>query len=211
MISPDSPSRADEKTPGADLYLEGFEESDTANVFSQPIPQQIPDYDFAESVVAKSLSAMTPSDREDAYNDIHAIPEDNDEDPALVDRSLGLLEEEIGKRSDAEAYLAARALNPDYVGNRDFRLLFLRTDRFDAQKAALRMVRHFQIKLDLFGRDKLGQEITQDDLNKEDMEALNDGACQLLSTRDRGGRAIVLFSASHSNAAFSLKSRVSAT
>jgi hypothetical protein len=84
-------------------------------------------------------------------------------------------------------------MNPDYVRNRNFRLMFLRSDQFDVKRAALRLARHFQVKLDLFGEAKLAEDITQDDLDKVTMEALYSGFVQLLPTRNRAGRAISIF------------------
>ncbi|CAJ1947381.1 unnamed protein product [Cylindrotheca closterium] len=208
MIRTSSPSGNEVEIPGADLYLEGFEGSEPAHILSEPIPDHVPDYQLAESFQTQSIAAMTQTDREHAYNDIHAIPEAKKEDPVLISRSLELLEEEILKRDDNEAYLKAQSLNPAYVGNREFRLMFLRTDRFDVPNAALRMVRHFQIKLDLFGKNRLGRDITQDDMTKEDMEALRDPIVRLLPTRDRAGRAIIHFVSNSANHLFSLEARM---
>jgi hypothetical protein len=61
-------------------------------------------------------------------------------------------------------------MNSKYVENRLFRLAFLRADSFDARKAGLRIVRFFQLQLDLFGEDKLVMDIVQDDLDHEAME-----------------------------------------
>ena len=158
-----------------------------------PEPVEIPDKHVAESLFTKSMSAMTPSDREDAYDDIHAIPVEQAEDSEMIQDSLERLEFQIEMREDNQAYLLAKHSNPDYVNNQDFRLSFLRADRFDAKKAAFRMVRHFQIKMELFGKEKLGMDIVQDDLDENDMKVLYEGTAQLLPTKDRGGRAIMLF------------------
>ena len=66
----------------------------------------------------------------------------------------------------------ARNTNQGYVDNSDFRLRFLRAERFDEKLAAIRYVRHYQMKLELFGVNKLGQNIIQDDLDDESLEAL---------------------------------------
>jgi hypothetical protein len=83
-------------------------------------------------------------------------------------------------------------MDPSYTRNRDLRLAFLRTELFDSQQAALRLIRHFQMKLDLFGRDKLAMDITQDDLDKNDMDALYSGTARFISATDRAGRIINL-------------------
>ena len=84
-------------------------------------------------------------------------------------------------------------MDRDYVQDRDFRLKFLRADLFNATEAALRLARHFQAKLELFGRSKLVKDIVQDDLDEEDMAALYAGFTQLLPVRDRAGRAVSLW------------------
>ena len=65
--------------------------------------------------------------------------------------------------------IAARIMGVRYVENQAFPLRFLRAERFDAQKAAVRLVRNFQMKLDLFGKELLVKEITQQDLNPQDL------------------------------------------
>ena len=50
--------------------------------------------------------------------------------------------------------------------------MFLRAERFDAPKAAIRLVNHFEGKLVLFGEDKLVKRITLDDLEEEDIEEI---------------------------------------
>ena len=155
-----------------------------------PTPVEIPGEQVAEKLFNKSIADMTPSDREHAYEDIHAIPVKQDEDPVIIEQSLGQLDYEIEIREDNQAYHLAKSSNPAYVLNRNFRLLFLRSDRFDATKAAFRMVRHFQIKMELFGKEKLGRDIVQDDLDEDDLKVLYNGNIQLLPTKDRGGRAI---------------------
>ena len=71
-----------------------------------------------------------------------------------------------------------------------FRLLFLRSERFHAQRTARKMVGYFEYKCDLFGADKLVKKITLDDLSKDDRTTLQTGAMQILPNRDKSGRAV---------------------
>jgi len=82
-------------------------------------------------------------------------------------------------------------MDSSYVLNPKLRLRFLRADRFDAPLAAVRFTKFFDKKLHLFGPDLLVREITQDDLNEEDMEALYGGMALDLPFRDRAGRLIL--------------------
>jgi hypothetical protein len=103
------------------------------------------------------------------------------------------LEEALLKLAHKDAYDLAEAMNPEYVQHKEFQLKFLRADRFVAKNAALRLARHFQAKLELFGRYKLTQDIVQDDLDEDDISALYSGFVQLLPMRDRAGRGVAVW------------------
>jgi hypothetical protein len=55
------------------------------------------------------------------------------------------------------------------------------------------MARHFETKLELFGRGKLARDIQQDDLDKETIDALYSGYTQTLPLRDRAGRLVLIW------------------
>ena len=52
---------------------------------------------------------------------------------------------------------------------------------------------HFAIKAELFGKEKVARDISQDDLDKKDLECLLCGYQQVLPVRDRAGRGVFLF------------------
>ena len=56
-----------------------------------------------------------------------------------------------------DAYDHAMYLSPEYVTNRQFRLLFLRGENYDVMNAAKRMLLHFHIKKELFGKVRYTQ------------------------------------------------------
>ena len=89
------------------------------------------------------------------------------------------------------AYKLAVSMNPSYVRNPEFRLMFLRATEGDAKKAAKRLTRHFKTKLRLFGEDKLVRDIVLDDLGEDDMVALKSGGFQVLKKRDAAGRSVL--------------------
>ena len=89
------------------------------------------------------------------------------------------------------AYKLALAMNPSYVKNPEFRLMFLRATEGDVKKAAKRLTRHFKTKLRLFGEEKLVRDIVLDDLGEDDMEALKSGGFQVLKKRDAAGRSVL--------------------
>ncbi len=84
----------------------------------------------------------------------------------LVEEALKDLDDEIKKiPSDQKRALEkAMQMSKDYI-SRNFRLKFLRAEKFDAHLAAVRMALHFEEKLELFGEDKLVREIIQSDLD----------------------------------------------
>jgi hypothetical protein len=69
--------------------------------------------------------------------------------------------------------------------------MFLRADNFDIEKCAHRIVRHFEEKLELFGPEKLASDIRLEDLNADDIEALEGGGMQFLPHPDQFGRLIL--------------------
>jgi hypothetical protein len=92
--------------------------------------------------------------------DFHSVSDLVRETPEMIERDLVQLESEILLLKDTAAYDLAETMDPSYTRNRDFRISFLRTEFFDSRRAALRLIRHFQMKLDLFGRDRLAMDIT---------------------------------------------------
>ncbi|CAJ1964761.1 unnamed protein product [Cylindrotheca closterium] len=179
-------------------HLKGSEDNDkvtddddkSPNILTKQMPPNASDPKVADSLIATQMAKLSVADREKAYMDVHGISEDAQETPELIQESLVLLQLEIDMLSDKKAYIIADRLDPNYTQDGDFRLAFLRCERFDCQKAALRIIRHFQTKLDLFGEDKLTMDITQDDLDTDDMDVLYSANGRFLNAYDSGGRII---------------------
>jgi hypothetical protein len=185
------------KVQGSYISISGYEDDDdhhpaTASLLSGTIPQEATNADYIDSVIAQQMSHLSVQDREKAYMDVHGVSDLVEETPEMVEGGLVQLESEILLFKDRAAYDLAESMDPTYTRNRDLRLAFLRTELFDSQQAALRLIRHFQTKLDLFGRDRLVMDITQDDLDKDDMDVLYRGYGRFLSATDRAGRIINL-------------------
>jgi hypothetical protein len=174
------------------IPVETGEDDEEIAVLPDVVPPQCvaPCPTFTDSLVAKQMARLSMADREEVYYDLHGVSKDVDETPSMVHQKLHQLGQELDHMTKKDAYEVARSINPVYVLNVEFQLKFLRAERFDAKKAALRLARHFQAKLDLFGEGKLAQDITQDDLDQDDMEALYSGCSQSLPLRDRAGRLV---------------------
>lgn len=89
-------------------------------------------------------------------------------------------------------YEEAEQIDSSYAWNRDLRLMFIRSDRYNPLLAAERMVRWFELKKTLFGLEKLCKTITLDDFSEDDMECMNSGYMQLPPFRDMTGRVIAV-------------------
>jgi hypothetical protein len=150
--------------------------------------------------LAKEMNKMSLKEREHILHDIHGVAEMDQETPELISNGLKELEDAIqvergGPLSSpkSQAYDMAASMSPDYVQDDKFRLLFLRAARFEAQAAARRILEFCTLKLDLFGPEKLCQDIKIEDLSEDDMESLENGHMQLLPARDQAGRAIMTY------------------
>jgi hypothetical protein len=163
-----------------------------------PWPSIYEDPNAIDKVLANDLSQLSVDERERVYHDIHGVSEYCVEETVdLLAQSLEQLETEIsnlgGKK---QAYDLARRQDPNYVTNEEFCLKFLRAEAFDSRPAAVRIARFFETKLELFGESKLTQDIRLTDFSEgEDLNAMESGFIQILSRRDRSGRALLAYCA----------------
>ncbi|CAJ1968357.1 unnamed protein product [Cylindrotheca closterium] len=143
-----------------------------------------------DAVIAQNLKELSPEDREKSYFAIHGVPGELRETPLLVSQSLEVMEQEINQEPRKDAYNLAKSMKPEYVQDPVLRLKFLRGERFSARPAAQKLVRHFELKLYLFGASKLVKDIEQDDLSNEDMVALYSGYVQWSRVKDSSKRTV---------------------
>lgn len=71
------------------------------------------------------------------------------------------------------------------VEHRDFRLSFLRAERYDIKKSAKRIIEYFEEKRRLFGVNNLTSKMKLKDLDSKSRDCLESGQIQLLPGRDR--------------------------
>ena len=91
------------------------------------------------------------------------------------------------------AYLLALQQKPEYVDDVEFRIQFLRAEKYNPILAATRMISFLDIKLELFGKELLTKKyITLADMNEDDISALNSGFIQIIPLKDRSGRYICM-------------------
>ena len=140
--------------------------------------------------LSRELNQMPMKDREQVSQDIYGTADTSD-----YDYSGEKMEEfwaELDKLGDKKAgYDMAFELSPEFARDPALPVAFIRSVKGDAKKAAKRYARHFKTKLELFGPDKLVKHIEIDDLDEDDMEAMNSGGFQVLPNVDRAGRPIL--------------------
>jgi hypothetical protein len=135
------------------------------------------------------------------------------ETPELIEESLRQFQLEIETTSieSKQAYEEALRRNDAsrrYVQDREFRLKFLRKESMDACAA----VRRFLIFLDgvrrHFGPVGLERPIRHNDLDKAEKDLLRSGTVQILPSRDRAGRLIVVSQGTMAHAAVQTRVRM---
>jgi hypothetical protein len=146
----------------------------------------------------KQLNLQSAQERERVLEEVHGVADSQvEETPELIDQRLNLLEQEIQLIKKRTAYDRALFLSPKYVLDREFRLMFLRSELFDARKAANRLVRFFESKKELWGDDKLARPITLDDFDEDGLALLKHGCIQVLPEKDQSGRSVLFLSSKH--------------
>ena len=119
-------------------------------------PKTEEELELAESILANSLEKLSLQEREKIIFDKHGLPLKRHEDPVNVQEILQELDQELQsiQDHDKQAYLEAEQMNPNYVKNAHFRLLFLRCEDFHVPDAAKLIVQHFEVKKELFQKKK---------------------------------------------------------
>lgn len=189
----------------------------------------------ADELLLKELSRLSFQEWNNINEEIHGVrvlgPE---ETPELLERSLAALDTfldqiitEPPSLKTAFNLSQSPVLNPTmessnpqtnesssppssttYVNDRSFRLMFLRSELFDAKKAALRIIKYLDVVLGICGEYNLRRPIQLTDFTKEEMKILRSGCIQLLPYRDRAGRPILAF-VGHLGTKYHVKLKVS--
>lgn len=150
----------------------------------------------AEETLERELAALSLNEHEMILFDLHGISQVIEEDPLTIETKLQELEEAVENIPSKDAYNLALQRNKEYVTNKDFRLLFLRSQRFNVPLAAQFLVFHFELKRNLFGDGEvLVRDIRQSDLiHPEEQEILHEGLLQVMPKRDASDRPVMIVS-----------------
>jgi hypothetical protein len=158
---------------------------------SLPTSTEPKNMDELGALLADEFTHLSGEEREKALHDIHGVTDVAKEDPAVLSNALVQLDMELQKITNKRAYDMAKAQRPEYVRNRRFLVKFLRAESRNAKNAAARIVRSFESKLELFGKDKLTKDITMNDLDPYERELLRSGNVQILPRKDLSGRTVL--------------------
>jgi hypothetical protein len=144
------------------------------------------------ALLAKSMNGLSVEERNGALDDLHGVSSTQGETPELRRERMKDMEAHIQQMDPTEkrAYSLAYQDSANYVTSERFTMRFLRTENLDPKRAAERLIRYFEHKLELFGREKLVKDLSVDDLSEEDLKYIATGFCNVLDKRDRSGRVV---------------------
>ena len=143
-----------------------------------------------EATLVEGMKNLTFDQLQREQEDFHGVADSNKDDPKLIEELLKALDEHLNRIKPGTLYEKAEAMDRDYVSNRDFRMLFLKGNRYDAKAAAEQMIRFFKVKHNLFGDEYLVRDITTQDLVEDDVKSIMAGGVQLSRLTDSSGRLI---------------------
>lgn len=137
------------------------------------------------------VNELAPEERMGGFYDLHGVSTIPSESSETLQSLLQELDEAILGLTDEskDDYERAKALDLDYV--QGLRIRFLRAASFNPVEAARNMLHHFKVRQQYFGEKCLVGNLTFASFKSEDLPFFSSGFAQLLSERDRSGRAII--------------------
>ena len=163
---------------------------------------------IVDKLWSKEIYEMPKEDREGFLAELHGVQSlAVSETQATIQLGLETMEHEICKmvfqQSSSESssvatnltksyLLAVEELKSEYVVAPEFRIRFLRTEFYDAQKAAVRYFKYLNLLYKTFGDCALRRPLQLSDLSDIEKAYIGSGKVQILRSRDRMGRRIRL-------------------
>ena len=168
-------------------------ENDKTSLLSLPAPSGSSADADTDALIAQEMNGLSVKERDHVIFDLHGVNELPNETPEFIYNNLKAMDRALSNLFRGKhAYEMALSKDPEYVRDFNFRLMFLRATNWKARAAAVRILRFFNTKLELFGEDRLVKNITQTDLPPNAIKCLYSGYVQVLPFRDRSGRALIL-------------------
>jgi hypothetical protein len=149
------------------------------------------DPDDVGAMLAAELNQMTFHEREKINEELHGVHDAIEETEELVAKALHEMDLALQVLPNNYIYDKAKSISSYYVEDRSFRLMFLRSEYFNPQLAAKRLIKFLENKVTFFGEETLARPIYLSDLNNDDIAVLKSGIVQLIPARDRSGRVII--------------------
>ncbi|CAJ1932776.1 unnamed protein product [Cylindrotheca closterium] len=144
-----------------------------------------------DALLSEGMNALSFAEREEQQEVLHGVEKAIAEEDDFIETALKDLEEHLTRMKHGTVYEIAERMDSTYVHARAFRVTFLRGKRYDAKASAKQMLSFFEVKQQLFGNANLAKDITIDDLDENDREALKVGSIQLAG-KDTSNRQVVL-------------------
>ena len=148
---------------------------------------------LVDSVLADEFNKLSVHERSLTYEEVHGVNDCVEETPILIQTSLRQIDEALLKITEKPAYEIAEQENKMYVTDPKFRLMFLRADGFNPEKAATRLVGFLEGKLRYFGESLLTKRIQFSDLHDDVQACVKAGHMQVLPSRDQSDRPIFTY------------------
>jgi len=167
--------------------MEGIDDSKLSSSSNLVVPED------ADAQMARLMAQLSMHEREEVYNDLHGVADEIVETPEMIDEAIGRMKLELSKMSTeagAAAYQQALTQDSSFVYEYKSLQCFLRAERFDAARAAIRLTNFYSFKSAGFGVEKLTKDIYQEDLTQSERDGMYDSMTLLLPFRDRGGRSV---------------------
>jgi hypothetical protein len=164
------------------------------------LPREVKLDEDIEAALANELTKLSLSDRNKIQEEIHcvtslAVPETS----VFVEDSLEKLRLETSSlvgTGGGNVYVDAIVMESAYVQSQDFCLRFLRADFFSVKLAAKRMLNHLELLFKFFGLVALHRPLRYSDLTREEQDCMRKGPSQILPSRDKAGRLILILQGS---------------
>jgi hypothetical protein len=158
------------------------------------------DPDTIDSLLGKEMNRLSFQQRNNIQEEIHGVRTGaSEETPELIKEGLRQIVEELLQlpASEKKAYLRSQEMKRvkqrehSYTDKPDFFLRFLRTELWNAKKAAKRLVMFLDLLLELYGEYALQRPIQMADFTEAELKEIKCGQIQLLPFRDRSGRRVL--------------------
>mgnify|MGYP002784638628 CR=1 FL=1 len=149
------------------------------------------DPDYVDAMLAAELTQMTVQEREKVYEELHGIEKVTHETEELLATCFSAMDMALQRVPNRDIYDEASRVNARYVEDPAIRLMFLRSEKYNAERSASRFVNFLENKAQYFGNATLARPVYLSDLNEDDIAVLKSGILQLIPARDQSGRVIL--------------------